>query len=88
MDERAPSAALLPRDLVSVTRGSAAGVAGVVEQMTFTGSTFECLVRVAPDLLVKASLTSADVSDLGGMLEHGAAVSVSWRPQDVIVVED
>ena len=86
-------AAVLPPDLVELSRGGPppadgrTSAPGVVEQMTFTGSAFECLVRVAPDLLIKAALTSADVNELGGMLEHGTAVTVSWRPGDVIFVE-
>ena len=56
--------------------------------MIFTGSTFECLVSLGPKLWVKASLTAGEVAELGGMLEHGERVVVSWKPQDVIFVED
>ena len=87
-------AAVMPPDLLRLARNDnvhepdRAAAPGVVEQMTFTGSAFECFVRVGPELQVKASLTSADVTALGGMLEHGDAVTLSWRPQDVIFVED
>jgi spermidine/putrescine transport system ATP-binding protein len=87
-------AAVLPADRLSVARdgdvpeSGRASAAGVVDAMTFTGSGFECLVRVAPDLRLKAALTPADVSALGGTLRHGDAVTLTWRPADVIFVED
>jgi spermidine/putrescine transport system ATP-binding protein len=90
----APFAAVLPPDRVKLARTTSGdgpegtSAAGTVEQMTFTGSAFECLISVSAELWVKASLTAAEVAELGGMLEHGERVTVSWRPEDVIFVED
>ena len=85
-------AAVLPPDRVKLARAgqgeSGAGAIGTVEQMTFKGSAFECLVSMGPELWLKASLTAGEVAELGGVLEHGERVVVSWKPQDVIFVED
>jgi spermidine/putrescine transport system ATP-binding protein len=85
-------AAVLPPDRVKLARAdqaeSGSAAIGTVEQMTFTGSAFECLVSVGPELWLKASLTAGEVAELGGVLEHGERVAVSWKPRDVIFVED
>jgi spermidine/putrescine transport system ATP-binding protein len=86
-------AAVLPPDRLKLSRPSgeqpqAGAVAGTVDQTTFTGSAFECLVRTADDLVLKVALSVGDVAELGGVLEHGEPVVVSWRPEDVIFVED
>jgi ABC-type Fe3+/spermidine/putrescine transport system ATPase subunit len=94
LDPGAALAAVLPPDRVKLARvspdrpPSAAQAVGTVERMTFTGSAYECLVSVGSELWLKAALGAAEVTELGGVLEHGEPVAVSWRPEDVIFVED
>jgi ABC-type Fe3+/spermidine/putrescine transport system ATPase subunit len=94
MDAGTALAAVLPPDRIRLARvppngapGSAQAT-GTVEQMTFTGSAYECLVSLGAQLWLKSSLNAGEVAELGGVLEHGEAVAVSWRPEDVIFVED
>jgi ABC-type Fe3+/spermidine/putrescine transport system ATPase subunit len=62
-------------------------VRGMVERVTFTGSVFDCYVRVTDGLLLRASLSLADAAAIGGVPAHGAEVLASWRPEDVLFVE-
>jgi spermidine/putrescine transport system ATP-binding protein len=90
-------AAVLPphrvqlRHMASEVSGGAGGdvdqVVGTVERVTFTGTVFDCYIRVSDALLLRASLTLGDAAAIGGVPEHGAQVLASWRPEDVLFVE-
>jgi spermidine/putrescine transport system ATP-binding protein len=72
-------------ELERVRTGSALGI---VERTTFTGSVFDCYLRLAGDLELRAVLTFEDVNRLGEMPEPGQVVTASWSPEDVIFVEN
>jgi ABC-type Fe3+/spermidine/putrescine transport system ATPase subunit len=87
-------AAVLPRNRikVSLANGSNAArnaVRGTVERFIFTGSVFNMHVRVSERLEVRAALTIDDVATLGEEnLRPESVVELSWRPEDVVFVED
>jgi ABC-type Fe3+/spermidine/putrescine transport system ATPase subunit len=91
----APLAGVLPPDRVKLMIGGARvspepgrQARGLVERTTFTGSIFDCRVRVGDDLALKASLTDAEIGALGGLPDPGTEVVASWGPDDVIFVRD
>ena len=87
-------AAVLPRNRikVSLANGSEAErntVRGTIERFIFTGSVFNMHVRVSERLEVRAALTIDDVATLGEEnLRPDSVVELSWRPEDVVFVED
>jgi spermidine/putrescine transport system ATP-binding protein len=88
-------AGVLPPDRVRVASkapeapsNGADAVEGQVERTTFTGSVFDCHIRVGENLALKASLTDDEIAALGGLPEPGSTVFASWRPEDVIFVRD
>lgn len=88
-------AAVLPPHRIEVTAPDApakepgAGeVRGSIERITFTGSLFECSVRVSNELVLRAALTLQQTAALGGVPAPGAPVMARWSPDDVIFVED
>jgi ABC-type Fe3+/spermidine/putrescine transport system ATPase subunit len=88
-----PLAGVLPPDRVKLVRAGDPprdrdGTAGVIERTTFTGSFFDCHVRVGSDLELRASLTDADLEAFGGLPTSGTEVVASWDPNDVIFVAD
>jgi ABC-type Fe3+/spermidine/putrescine transport system ATPase subunit len=91
----APLAGVLPPDRIKLAVGGAEMPAepgrqarGLVERTTFTGSIFDCHVRIGDDLALKASLTDAEIGALGGLPEAGTQVVASWDPADIIFVHD
>ncbi|WP_431324703.1 ABC transporter ATP-binding protein [Rhizobium sp. YTU87027] len=88
----APSAeiaAVLPRNRISVaTRSLAAAAAnqmeGTVERSFFTGIGYDLLVRSPDGLVIHVSATI----DAFEGAEPGQPVVLSWRPEDVLFVED
>jgi ABC-type Fe3+/spermidine/putrescine transport system ATPase subunit len=91
-----PLAGVLPPDRVKLMIGGAPvspsepgrQARGLVERTTFTGSIFDCRVRIGDDLALKASLTDAEIGALGGLPDPGTEVVASWGPDDVIFVRD
>jgi ABC-type Fe3+/spermidine/putrescine transport system ATPase subunit len=86
-------AGVLPPDRVKLALGGSASAPasaarGTVERTTFTGSIFDCHIRVGEDLALKASLTDAEIGALGGLPPAGTEVVASWDPDDVIFVRD
>ena len=61
---------------------------GTVERVVFTGSVFEVHVRVREDLELRVAQTVHNVAGFGDALAPGATVSLTWSPDDVIIVED
>jgi ABC-type Fe3+/spermidine/putrescine transport system ATPase subunit len=92
----APLAGVLPPDRIKIIIGGSElpppepgrQARGRVERTTFTGSIFDCHVRIGEDLALKASLTDAEIGALGGLPEAGTEVVASWDPADVIFVRD
>ncbi len=89
-----PVAGVLPPDRIKVEAGAAGqandgdSARGHIERTTFTGSFFDCHIRIGDDLVLKASLTDSEIAALGGIPEPGTSVVASWRPEDVIFVRD
>jgi ABC-type Fe3+/spermidine/putrescine transport system ATPase subunit len=88
-----PLAGVLPPDRIKLARaasppGDAGGAAGVIERTTFTGSFFDCHVRVGSGLELRVSLTDAEIASLGGLPSSGTEVVATWQPDDVIFVAD
>lgn len=86
-------AAVIPPDRVRVSDPSAGTQAGAdargrVVRVVFTGTTFLSYVLVGPALEIKVSLSADKVAALPRAIEIGAEVALSWRPDDVILVED
>jgi ABC-type Fe3+/spermidine/putrescine transport system ATPase subunit len=87
-------AAVLPRNRIKVSLANASNaerniVRGTVERFIFTGSVFNMHVRVSERLEVRAALTIDDVAMLGEEnLRPESLVELSWRPEDVVFVED
>jgi ABC-type Fe3+/spermidine/putrescine transport system ATPase subunit len=83
-----PLAAVLPHSRVQVTPGhtslSGNGQNGVVERITFTGNVFDLLIRTDSGLEVRACTNDNQFATVA----QGSDVSVSWRPEDVLFVED
>jgi spermidine/putrescine transport system ATP-binding protein len=88
-------AGVLPPDRIHVAKKAAdTGTNGTdmaegqVERTTFTGSIFDCHIRIGEDLSLKVSLTADEIAALGGLPEKGSTVIASWKPEDVIFVRD
>ncbi len=88
-------AAVLPPDRVTLARANGAApdpsaadeVSGRVERVVFTGSVFDCYIEVADARELRATLTIAEVMELGGVPERGTEVRARWLPEDVLFVE-
>ena len=94
LSEARSIAAVLPRNRikVSVAKGASEqgnAVRGTVERFIFTGSVFNAHVRVSQRLEVRAALTIEEVMALGEEnLRPESVVSLHWRPEDIVFVED
>jgi ABC-type Fe3+/spermidine/putrescine transport system ATPase subunit len=74
--------------LAKADESGAEWTAGRVLRTTFTGESFDCTVVVGGDLELRASIAVADAAIDGGLPAPGDAVSLTWRPEDVIFVAD
>jgi ABC-type Fe3+/spermidine/putrescine transport system ATPase subunit len=90
-----PMAALIPHDRVRVLPGGAAGdggpigATGTVERALFTGSVFDITVRIGASLELRAAVSPDEVAAGGAeSFAVGRPVSLSWRPEDIVFVED
>jgi ABC-type Fe3+/spermidine/putrescine transport system ATPase subunit len=94
LNGRAPVAAVVSPDRVrlqpgsDVPAGEVGRFRGVVDRIVFTGSAFEVHVHAESGLALRCTLSIDELQRLRGAVEEGATVTVSWRPEDVIFVED
>jgi ABC-type Fe3+/spermidine/putrescine transport system ATPase subunit len=91
----ASMAALIPHDRVRVLSGAGAdgvapiGATGVVERALFTGSVFDITVKIGASLELRAAVSPDEVAAAGAeTFAVGRPVSLSWRPEDIVFVED
>jgi spermidine/putrescine transport system ATP-binding protein len=87
-------AAVLPPDRVTLAPSNGAApaadhseVTGKVERVVFTGTVFDCYLAVGAGPELRATLTIAEVMELGGAPERGTEVHARWLPEDVLFVE-
>ena len=81
-----PIAAVVPRSAMKVSSGPVTevnAISGVVERCVFTGTQYDLIVKTPADRLHVS--TGAMVL---GDLAPGKPVSLSWRAEDVVFVED
>ena len=57
-------------------------------RVVFTGTAFLVYVTVGEDLEIKVSVPAREGASSEGVFDVGDAVQLSWRPDDVIVVDD
>lgn len=80
-------AAVIPRSAMKVSLDPVSDVnatSGVVERCVFTGTQYDLIVRTPAVDSLHVSTGAKDLGDLG----PGSTVSLSWRAEDVIFVED
>jgi ABC-type Fe3+/spermidine/putrescine transport system ATPase subunit len=87
-------AAVIPRDCIRLSPSAVGGAVqhvdaaeGIVESVAFTGSVYEVVTRISESLGLAAAVRIDDAADPHA-LEVGTRVRVSWRPEDVVFVED
>ncbi len=81
-----PIAAVVPRSAMKVSSGPVAevnAISGVVERCVFTGTQYDLIVKTPADTLHVSTGTK-----VLGDLAPGKPVSLSWRAEDVVFVED
>jgi spermidine/putrescine transport system ATP-binding protein len=86
-----PVAAVLPPHRVQMAAGEDPrphAVVGTVDRTVFTGSVVEIYMRVGEDLELRASTTVDKLELSGEDISRGKVVTMWWRPEDVIFVED
>ena len=79
-------ALVLPHDRLTVTpeTGGHGAARGVVERIVFTGAAYNVFIRLGSGSEVRAAVQEGSLAGIS----PGAAVSLHWSENDVIVVED
>jgi len=89
-----PLAAVIPADKVQIDGVGAAAIegasaTGTITRTVFTGTSLVVYVEISEELAIKVSVPTQDgTPGAGTALDVGTRVRVSWRPDDVILVDD